>query len=215
MLDLEHRSLARLVGSLDALGHDAVQAGALEAFEPVGGRGDLPRRRRQVDGCPSHAQDRLEAGASFSLRDTSEVLCVKRQQVPRDEARGSLAGEHPHARVGRMDPQQERLEIQALRAGDDDLPVEHAPFRQAGTERLGELREVAVQRLQVARLRIHGVAVPKDDRAKAVPLRFEQPAVVGGQPVDRLGEHRLDWRLERQFQLCHRSTIAAGSPRGG
>ena len=48
----------------------------------------------------------------------------------------------------------------------------------AARERRGELREVAVERLEVARLRVDLVAVAEDDRPEAVPLRLEQPAVV-------------------------------------
>ena len=79
---------------------------------------------------------------------------------------------------------------------DDDLAVEHAALGKRRLERGGELREVAIERLQVARLDVDLVAVAEDEGAEAVPLRFEQPAVVGWQVVGGLGEHRLEGRFE-------------------
>ena len=90
-------------------------------------------------------------------------------------------------------------------AGDDDLAVEDAPLGERGPERVGQLREVAVERLQVARLRVDLVAVAEDERPEAVPFRLEQPAVVRRQVVGGLGEHRLERRFEGE---CHRPTIA-------
>ena len=50
MLHLEHDPLVRLVEARRLLGHDAVQACALEAAEPVGGHAAIGGDRRQVDG---------------------------------------------------------------------------------------------------------------------------------------------------------------------
>ena len=64
---------------------------------------------------------------------------------------------------------------------DHHLAVEHAALRELGAERVAELGEVAVQRLQVAALREHLVAVAEDEGPEAVPLGLEQPAVALGQ----------------------------------
>ena len=77
-----------------------------------------------------------------------------------------------------MDPQEQGLEAERAVPGDDDLAVEDAALRQRGAQRLGQLREVAIQRLQVARLRVDLVAVAEDEGAEAVPFGLEQPAVV-------------------------------------
>ena len=95
-------------------------------------------------------------------------------------------------------------------AGDDDLAVEDAPLGQCGPERVGQLREVAVERLQVARLGVDLVAVAEDERPEAVPLGLEQPAVVRRQVVGGLGQHRFERRFERE---CHRPTIAPPADR--
>ena len=97
-----------------------------------------------------------------------------------------------------MDPKQQRFEGERAVLGDDDLAVEDAPIGQRRPQRVGELREVAVQRLEVAGLRVHLIAVPEDEGPEAVPLGLEQPAVVGRQGVHGLGQHRLERRLERQ-----------------
>ena len=73
------------------------------------------------------------------------------------------------------------LEVERAVAGDHDLAVEDAALGQLGPERLGELREVAVERLEVAALRVDLVAVAEDERPEAVPLGLELPAVAVGQ----------------------------------
>ena len=45
VLDLEHRALAGLVGAVEALRDHAVEAGALEPVEPVGGERAVLRGR--------------------------------------------------------------------------------------------------------------------------------------------------------------------------
>ena len=65
----------------------------------------------------------------------------------------------------------------------------------SGVDQLGE---VALERLLVAALDVDLVAVAKDERAKAVPLRLEQPAVAVGQVGDALGEHRRNRRRDGQ-----------------
>ena len=77
-------------------------------------------------------------------------LVAEREQVPGDERRRRLGGEHLDPRRRRVDPEQQRLELELAVARDDDLAVEDAALRQRGLERLRELREVAVERLEVA-----------------------------------------------------------------
>src|SRR6185436_3692443 len=73
-----------------------------------------------------------------------------------------------------------------------------AALRQARAEVLVQLREVAVERAQVAALDVDVVAVAEHDRAEAVPLRLEEPAVPRGQLGRELREHRLDRRRYRK-----------------
>ena len=62
-------------------------------------------------------------------------------------------------------------------------------------QRLEQLGKVAVQRLLVAALDQDLVAVAKDQRAKAIPLRFEDPVAACRQFADSLGEHRQNRRV--------------------
>ena len=75
-----------------------------------------------------------------------------------------------------MQPQLQRVEVEAVRRRDHDLAVDHAARRQPLEQRLVQLREIAVERPQVAALDEDVGAAAKDDGAKAVPLRLEEKA---------------------------------------
>src|SRR5687768_7790386 len=98
-----------------------------------------------------------------------------------------------------MDPNQEGIEVEAaIGIGDDHLPVEHEP-RVRPThrpQRLLQLGEVSVQRLEVAGLDVHLVTVAEDERAEAVPFRLVDPAIARRDRRGRLGQHRRDRRLD-------------------
>ena len=98
-----------------------------------------------------------------------EVVVAVGEVVEGDERCRRLLGEHPDARRRRMDPDQERVEVEAaLGTGDDHLAVQHEPGVRAaqGQERPVELGEVSVQRLQVAGLEVDIGAVTEDEGAK-------------------------------------------------
>ena len=159
------------------------------------------------------AQERIQARPPHLLRHVAQVLVAERQEVPGDERRGGGLGQHLHPRRRRMDPQQQVLEMERPVVRDDDLPIEDAPLREGRPQRLGEFGEVAVERLQVARLDVNLVAVTEDQRSEAVPLRLEEPAVVLGQPVGGLREHGFERRSERQVHRLECTSVRA-SPRG-
>ena len=101
---------------------------------------------------------------------------------------GRLLGEHPHPRVGRVDALLQRLEIQAVVGGDDDLAVDHAAFGQLGRDRRDQLGKVAGHRPLVAAADLDLVAVAEDDGPESVPFRL-----VGRLGWDRrhgFGQHR-------------------------
>ena len=112
MLDLEHRSLARLVWGIEPLRDHAVQPRTFESVEPVGGGRAIRRRRRQVDGRLDAPEHGLEPGPTLALRRLAQVFVTERQQVPRHERGRRLRGEHLHARRGGMDAQQQRFEVE-------------------------------------------------------------------------------------------------------
>src|SRR5215831_11802267 len=72
-----------------------------------------------------------------------------------------------------MEPKLQPIEIEAARRRDDDLAIDHASVRQRGKKPAVQLGEVAVERLQVATLDVDVPAAAEDDRAKPVPLGFE------------------------------------------
>src|SRR5580704_5841998 len=95
-----------------------------------------------------------------------------------------------------MNSKLERLEVERATARNDDFAVEDAPRGKLRAQGGAELGEVAVERLLVAALDEKLVAVAKDEDAKAVPLRLEDPLVAGWQFGDAFGEHRSDRRRD-------------------
>jgi hypothetical protein len=92
----------------------------------------------------------------------------------------------------------QRVEVEAVGCGDHDLAVDDRSRRQVADQRLVQLGEVAIERLQLAALDVEVRVAAEHDGAKAVPLRLvEEPAAVR-QHVRQLGEHRLDRRLDRK-----------------
>src|SRR5207248_10981722 len=118
---------------------------------------------------------------------------------------GRLRGEQLHPRSGRVDAEQERLEIEAARAGDDDLAVEDAAGGNLASGRLAELREVAVERPLLAALQVWLAAVPEDEAAEAVPFRLVEPVLAGGNVLGPLRQHGVERRTD------HRGTLASSN----
>ena len=142
-----------------------------------GGR-EVDRRRRRRRAPPRAARGVRASGVSRRSSSPS----ASRSQATNDA--GDLRGEQLHARRGRMDAQEQRLEVEPVRRrrSRSRRRARSAPGS-AARERLDELGEVAVQRLLVAALEQDLVAVAEDERAEAVPLRLEEPAVAVGEVV--------------------------------
>ena len=87
VLDLEHRPLARLIGRVEPLRDDTVQARAFEPLEPALRRRPVARRRCQVDGRLDLSEDGFEAGAPVALGCRPQVLVTESEEIPRHEAR--------------------------------------------------------------------------------------------------------------------------------
>ena len=106
-----------------------------------------------------------------------------------------------------MEPHLQRVEVEAVRRRDDDLAVNHRARRQLLDQGLVQLREIAVERLQVAALDEHVGRVAEHDGAKAIPLRLVQKVLAARQGLGELREHRLDRRRdgERLGPGRHRS----------
>ena len=135
-------------------------------------------------------------------------LLAFRQQVEGHEGGRRLRRELLDPRRRRVQAHLQRVEVEPARAHDHDLAVHHAALGQARPKEGLELGEVAVERLQVAALDVEPVAVAEHERAEAVPLRLEEPAVTRGQLGGELGEHRLDRRLDGEARVAFVSAIS-------
>lgn len=85
VLDLEHEALVGLVGDVDRLGDDAVEARALELGEPALRDVAVGCRRGQVDGRLGRGECLLERRAPLGERLVEVGLFAEREQVEGDE----------------------------------------------------------------------------------------------------------------------------------
>ena len=115
------------------------------------------------------------------MRRAHQVALAARQQVEGDERGGRFLRQLGDARLRRVQPELQRIEIQPVAGGDDDLAVDHAVLRQALEQRVVQFREVAVERPRVAALDIHIARAAEHDGPKAVPLRLVQVRARRGQ----------------------------------
>ena len=82
-----------------------------------------------------------------------------------------------------MQPHLQRIEVETVRSGDDNLTVHYTTVRQLAQKDVMKVGEIAIERTEVAALNEHVLAASKHDRSKAVPLRLEQQPLVGrGEP---------------------------------
>ena len=162
--------------------------------------GAVPRCGRDVDWGFGAREDLFEAGAAVGEGMGAEVFFVEGEEVEKDYGRGGLGGEEVDAAGGGVDALGEGVEVEAVRACDDDFAVEDAAWGELGEEGGAEFGEVAVEGLAVARLEEEVVAIAEDEGAEAVPLGFEEPVAFRGKGVDALGEHGEDRGWEREGQ---------------
>ncbi len=72
-----------------------------------------------------------------------------------------------------MQPQLQRVEIEAVRGGDHDLAVEHAAAGQPLEKRVVQLGKIALERPRIAALDEELGSAMEHERAKAVPFGLE------------------------------------------
>ena len=192
-----------------------VEPGALELLEPLLGQLRVVGGAGQVARAAQVGEPLLHHRPTLRERAVDVRRVVEREQVEGHEAGRRLLGEHVDPRLRGMDPLLQRLELQPLADGDEDLAVEHAPLGQLLQGRVHELGEVAGQRLGVATGELHLVAVAEHDRAEAVPLRLEAQATELlriGHALHGLGEHRLDGWHHGQVHEAEASAAIAAAP---
>src|SRR5688572_3151091 len=196
VLHLDHRALAWLVDSAFGLRDHAVEAGALEASQPVLGDGTVARHRREMNRRTALRQRLLEQRAAFRLRRAAQIAIAGCNQIERHERRRRLLRELRHARRGRMEPELQRIEVEPLWRRDDDLAVNHASGRDLVEKRVVQLREVPVERSKIAALNEDIGGRAEHDRAESIPFGLVQEPTLGRQLLGELREHGLDWRLD-------------------
>src|SRR6185295_17889667 len=91
-----------------------------------------------------------------------------------------------------MQAQLQRVEVEPIRSGYDDLAVKNASRWQLLQEDVVQIGEVAIERAPVAALDEHVVSATKHERAKAVPFGFVQVPAGRRQLLGQLCQHRLD-----------------------
>src|SRR5579864_854422 len=105
-----------------------------------------------------------------------------------------------------MQPQLQCVKIKRIISYYDDLAIQHAFRGQRRLQRLQQLREVTVQWFFVAALDEHFLPIAKNQRAKAVPLRLENPVFAFGQLRNALSQH---WQDRRVYRKVHASWYTA------
>ena len=197
VLDLDHGALARLVGGVDRLGHHAVEAGALEALEPLGRQRPVVRHRREVD--RRRRRRRAAAPAARGVRAAAARGCRGRRPRADRRRRTPTASPRPASRPAT------RPGAGAAAARSKSSPSGPAMTISPSTTQPGgsvvrssvvQLGEVAIERPQVAALDEDVRVAAEHDGAEAVPLRLEQERARLGQGLGQLRQHRLDRRRD-------------------
>ena len=175
VLHLEHDALVGLVPDRDRFGHDAIEAGAFEAAEPIGGDVRLAGRRSEVNGRGGVGEQFLQAAAAILKGLVAEIAIAFAEEIEEDHGGGDLAGKQFDARGGGMEAQLEGVEIQAGVPDDDDLAIEHGPGGEGSQKGRDEFREISIERLLFAALDENLVVIAEDECAEAVPFGLEDP----------------------------------------
>src|SRR5436305_7920744 len=100
-----------------------------------------------------------------------------------------------------MDSLEQRIKIQTVFCGNDNLAIEDKLAIQQPLQSLHQFRKVAGQRLPSLGLQDDLVVVTEGKAAEAVPLRLIEPSCLARNLCNRLGFGRRIGRLKRQAQL--------------
>src|SRR5260370_39935777 len=96
-----------------------------------------------------------------------------------------------------MNPKLQFLEVEPIVLCDNDFAVENASTGQLRAQWLEQLWKVAIQRFRITALHKDFVPVAEDQRAKSVPLLFEEPFLARRKRVKPLREHLQQQRCAR------------------
>ncbi len=201
VLDLEHRAFARLVDTLDRLGDDPIEAGAFKAIEPLDCDGAVARHRREVDRRLERARGALRAARDARLAGRRADRCRRpragrSRRKPAGVTSASLATREAAGCSRNCSASKSRPLDVAMTIS----PSSTQPGGSRSRKSVVELREIPIERPQVAALNVDVGRAREHDRPKAVPLRLEQESIAARQHFGHLREHRLDWRFDRKHR---------------
>ncbi len=213
VLDLEHRAAIGRVCRVARLRDNAVQAGAFELFKPGCGLSRVRRRAGEVDRAVLPSEGLFEGRPALVEGGFEEGALPQGEEVESDERGGRLLGKHRDPGGRRVDPFLKNLKLEAVTNGDEDLAIEDTLGWGRFFDRGDQLREVPGQRLGVAGGQLDLIAIPEDEAAESVPLRFEGEPLGElrrvGDAAYRLRQHRL---YRRQYGKVHRVIVGRRGP---
>src|ERR1700694_4728596 len=122
-------------------------------------------------------QQRLQLFAPLLERLVPPIAVSFAQQVEKEDRCRTLPGKQFNPRGSWMNPKLQFLEVEPIVLRDNDFAVEDASTGQLRAQWLDKLGKVSIQRFRIAALHKDFVPVAEDQRAKPVPLRFEDPCL--------------------------------------
>ena len=132
VLPLDPLPLALDVRLVGPLADDAITPGGLVLMKPSSRLVDVGCYRCQMPLISERSQERFEPGPPLGVGNGTQVLTLIRQQIERDKPGGDVLRQHVDSRLGRVDPQLERVEPGHIVDDDHDLTIDHRPIRDLG-----------------------------------------------------------------------------------
>src|SRR5690242_21612697 len=109
-----------------------------------------------------------------------------------------------------MNAELQCLEVEPTILCDDDFAVEHAASGQLRLQWLDQFGKITVQRFSITALDQDLVPIAEHQRAKPIPLRFEDPGVSRRQFANTLREHGQDRRVYRKVHISMLYRVGSG-----
>jgi len=100
-----------------------------------------------------------------------------------------------------MNAQLKGVEVETAVVCDDEFAIEDALLGELFANGVEHLGEVAIERLFIAALEKHFVAIAEDKDAEAVPLGLVDPVALRGNRIHAFGEHRQDGRVDGELHV--------------
>jgi len=190
VLDLEHDALVRLIGDSRRFGDHPVQASALELGEPPLGRDEIRGQRSHVERRADSANASTRVGAAFAERPTGCMSSSPRASTSNamNDAGVFSASIRTRLSAGWMRCLQ-RLEVQTVRGGNADLPVDERTCPAVLRWPPRPPREVPGPAAAHCGCRVRRRPVPEADRSKPSHFgSYQAPDGIDGTDFASIGE---------------------------